>query len=109
MAIRHSTQQKLWGRSAVVQCIRSIQGHVAKANEALTRNDIEAVRDNLMHLSKNCHAAAENMDIYGLERKRIKAGLARLKKDADALLEATLAIPVTQVEKVAAKRKKART
>jgi hypothetical protein len=43
------------------------------------------------------------MDIYKVERKRIRTALEREKKHMSAILEMAKAIPITQEEKVVAK------
>jgi len=108
--MRYVTKHKLWGRS---QLVVGIRGLITDLNEAETAlNTMQPgqeyktgdLRAHLEAAIAHCREVVKGMDIYGLERKRIKAGLDRERKNLAALLDLAKSIPITQEEKTAAKR-----
>ncbi len=110
--MRYVTKHKLWGRS---QLVVGIRGLITDLNEAETAlNTMQPGReyktgDLRAHLEAaiaRCQEVAKGMDIYALERKRIKVGLDRERKNLAELLDLAKSIPITQEEKTAVKRKR---
>ncbi len=101
--MRYTTKHKLWGRNQLVVTLRSMVQDLDQAQKALDEHDITELRQRLSNATIRCKTAAEGMDIYKVERKRIRAALERERKNLAAIMELAKAIPVTQGEKAVAK------
>ncbi len=110
--MRYVIKHKLWGRN---QLIVGIRGLISDLNEAETAlNTMQPGREYktsdlrayLEAAIARCREVARGMDIYALERKRIKAGLDRERKNLAALLDLAKSIAITEEEKAAIKRKR---
>jgi len=62
-----------------------------------------AIKAHLQTAINHCLQAAGAMDIYKVERKRIRTALEREKKRLSAIFETAKSIPITQEEKAVAK------
>ena len=103
--MRHSTKHKLYGRVQLVQAIRTMLQNLEEASKAADKPGLNApaIKAHLQTAINHCLQAAGAMDIYKVERKRIRTALEREKKHMSAILEMAKAIPITQEEKVVAK------
>lgn len=95
--MRYSTRHKLWGRGLVVSAIRgSIQ---ALENGKPPQEKIEEAL-------KQLKAAAQGMDIYKLDRKRLAGAIRKEIKRLQLILDEAKAIPITEDEKIINRKKK---
>ncbi len=108
--MRYSTKHKLYGRSQLVTGLRSIISELDQAIKA-TDAPVPKAADIKAHLQvaiARCHDAAQAMDIYKVERKRIRAALERERKNLAGIMDLAKAIPVTLEEKAAARVSRAK-
>ncbi len=104
--MRYSTRHKIYGRTQLAQCLSSSLDEAKKALHFLEQAQYEDLVTSLVSINTSLSQAATGMDLYKVERKRIRAGLERMQKQAEELLEQARAIPITQVEKTEARRKR---
>lgn len=104
--MRNSTKHKLFGRTQLVQAIRATILDLDTAQHALEQRQINTTMAFLQESIKRLDYAAQAMDIYRVERKRILTALHRAKEELEIAVTLAKAIPVTQVEKTEAKRKR---
>ena len=101
--MKKTTIRRTWGRSQLVQQLRGAIADVERARDAKARADRNSALTNAL---KSLKLAAEAMDIYGIDRKRIRFSLELERKHLEALLERAKGIPLTMDEKTMARQKK---
>lgn len=104
--MRKPTRRKFYARSAIASELRIAATELQKAIELAGKPPEESPLSlNLSEVVKVLNRAIENERIYQLGRKRIQAALVREKKAIEQLLAEVKGVPITQDEKLLAKRK----
>lgn len=97
--MRTTTKRKVWGRNQTIAAIRTAIHELEKALATNTETRNEAIAKVL----KDLQFAAEGMDIYKVDRRRLRAAIEREKGHLETLLEQAKAVPVTMEEKALAR------
>lgn len=101
--MRQTTRRKTYGRSALAQALRSA---VESLKVAIDDNERDPETPLVVHTKEAIAAMGRALyafDIYGLDRKRMRAALEKIIDQAQELLTQVIALPITQDEKVLAK------
>ena len=105
--MRQTTRRKYYGRSAIVQALRSAANELGTAITEAEKPPAETpLAAQLRKVAKCLDNAIEAEKIYMLHRKRVKAHLEREKRHILDLIDEVTGIPVLPDEKVLTKRKK---
>jgi len=109
--MRYRTKHKLYGRAHLVVTLRTMLQELDEASKAANVPGLNApaINTHLQAAIRHCLEAARTMDIYKVERKRIRTALEREKKRLSAIFDMAKAIPITQEEKAAARVTRAKT
>lgn len=97
--MRTTTKRKLWGRGQTVSALRCAIQELEKALATDTEARNEAIGRALTDLKH----AAEGLEIYKVDRRRLRTAIERERSHLVTLLEQATAIPITIQEKVLAK------
>ena len=102
--MRRTPRQKYYGRSSVAAALRDA---VSTLNNAIdiTSQPETILSDSLKKVLASVNRAIEAEKVYILGRKRLRSRLETQKKELEALLKEVMELPVSQVEKILAKRR----
>lgn len=100
-----STKRKRWGRSALVQFLRGTLLALVRARDT---EDADVRKAAILEAHEEVRRAAEAMDIYGLDRKRLRAALDKEISHIELLMAEAASIAVTSDEKAIKARERQR-
>lgn len=105
--MRATTRKKYYGKSAaggaLQAAIADLKSAIAEAGKAQPHTPLY---DALQGVAAALKRAADSFDIYNLKRKRLQKELKKELVRLESLLRDIQTMPVTQEEKLAAKRAK---
>jgi hypothetical protein len=108
--MRNKTRRKLWGRARLVVELRSTIQEIEAAMKAAELPGIHG-REIIGHLRAaiaNCYDAGQAMDIFKVDRKRIRAALEKERERLAKIMDMARVIPITVGEKAVAKTARAK-
>jgi len=104
--LRKPTRRRYYARITLVGQFTSALGELQKSIELASQPPAESpLTISLGNVVKTLTRAIEYEKMYQLGRKRIQAALVREKKAIEQLLADVKGVPITQDEKLLAKRK----
>ena len=104
--MRQTTRRKYYGRSAIVQALRTAANELGTAITEAEKPPAETpLAAQLRKVARCLDNAIEAEKIYALQRKRVRTHLERERKHIQDLIDEVTGIPVLPDEKVLAKRK----